>query len=453
MPYSDSKLAHASIKKGSGVKAAKSCIVAVSALPLLAAPVPVMAQAEHNIEADWKAAAEAQALRPTFVRDVDHVDPPLSLHEVNDRNASEGERDAQIWMRELQRPCDGSTDKPAVCLTILGPQDRPLGTPVTVKIDWRNLPDDAGLALTLANAAPAELRWHYVGLTGPILLSPLPLSGDGSQTLEWAGTAIGCDPTDFPRWCEGVATGRYILRATLYDTSKFSFLGYSRPTPADRAKRVLAQAESSAFTLSGTHDLNLLLRQSSRHLARQLAYRGFRTTDYVQSLLEHHATNPIAWGPQQSCTTLELLPPLAGQMDACIPTVLIDRNGLRARPDDVTYWGTFGFADGVLPQENAEIAARRAVIDRYGGQTDVIGYPYDLPPQADGIKAPIPSWRSIGVREVSYLPENGGRWLFSMDANLQAADNGDITQNEVFVRVAQDGTACMMQQRDSETCL
>lgn len=424
-----------------------------AAAMLLATPVGLAAQPASGDEKEWKAAAEAQSLRPEFVRNVDGIGPPLTDSEIRRRDAREQEEDEANWSGGTQRPCDGSTSEPAVCLTVLGAAERPLGEPVKVQIDWRNLPDDAGLYLELTRAAPAGLRWRYVGLAGPIVLDPIPLSGSGSQVLEWSGTGIGCDPTDFPMWCEGVASGHYMLRGTLFDTSDFHFLGHRRPTEASKTKSVIARSQSGAFSLSGTPDLHNLLIQSSQYLARELAHRGLRTRNYVHELLDHNAAAPITWGPQLSCATLELLPPLTSQMDACIPTSTIDDYGISAQSEDLTFWSTYGFAEGVLPEDEAEVVARHAVMDRYRGQTEYLGYPYHISKLPDDRKPDImPSWLNIHVSDVAYMPEGGGYWLFSMDANLHAAGGDDIDMNDMFVRVANDGSACLMDERDSDIC-
>lgn len=406
------------------------------------------AQTDRNDAKDWKAEAEAIALRPSYIRDVDQPTIPLTQMEQNRRREIEEQLEYEWWRSDLQRPCDGSTDKPAICVSIEGPEKRPLGTPVTLRIQWQNLSSDKGLVLQLTNAAPLGLRWRYSGRTGPIILEPITLTGSGTQTVEWNGTAIGCDPTDYPQWCEDVEAGRYTVRATVYEQAGFAILGYVSPEARERGNAI-AQGQSAIFSLTGEPDLSYLLRSDTRGVTRHFAAQGFLIPHYTQRLLKHNEGKKSVWGPNLICTSLDLLAPLTGTLDACIPTVSVDKDGISAQTSDLSYWGKANLVPGLIPQEDAETAARKVVADAYRDQVEVIGYPFSYPRNADGKQGKLPSWLSLGVRDVAYRPEQGGFWLFELDPTVHGADDS-ITSHSEYVRVGRDGKGCLLPSRGDD---
>ena len=410
---------------------------------------PTLAQNGHTDSKDWKAEAEAITLRPTYARNVSRREAEPSRGEIEQRRQDAVKREEEFWRAGLQRPCDNSSRKPAICVAIEGPQERPLGMPVTVQVKWQNISDDAGLYLELINAAHPALRSSYIGRTGPIILKPIRLTGNGFQNITWNSTSIGCDPTDFPTWCDGVEQGRYIIRATLYEKADFAILGYVRPEAMQRGNAV-AQSQSTEFGLTGMPDMSNVLMRDQRGLTWHLASQGFYIVNYTNRLLKHNEGKKAAWGPERTCTTIELIPPLTGTLDACIPTVRVDRYGISAAPYDVTYWGNIRFVDGLVSEEAAEVAALKAIADKYRKQVPVVGYPYTYPKDANGEKQKLPDHVNIKVRQAEYRPEKGGFWLFELAPTINRNNNDNITTYYEYVRVERDGKVCILPQTDGD---
>lgn len=379
--------------------------------------------------------------------------------ERSTRMASEAERrrqaeigyEARYRSHSLRSGCDAPVEpeRPRVCVTVSGTTAVPKGDRLRYRVEWRDVPAGAGLIVTLERAAPVGERWRYAGITGPVQLFTIPVSGSGARDLEWSGREIGCAPADAPTWCDGVEIGAYTLTATILDLPDYNFLGW----PDRRPYRPLTWAKSAPFSIDGALDLGSLLNKRQAvtdYLRRRL---GFFVPHYDRTILDRPL--PAAHsGASGYCAGIELRLPLQGVLTACLPQRSIDRHGVRATGDDLVFSGAIGYRKGLIAQDRAEAVARRIAVQGHENVAHYFGRPdmRQVRAQYGEEAAKERTWLETTLIEPNYRHEVGGYWLFLMHNRLHTI-GGSLAgiDAKLLVKVEPDGTGCLIDHRSTAT--
>ncbi len=285
------------------------------------------------------------------------------------RRAAEIERERQIWLPEIVTPCgrNRSDTRPAICVERSGPERRPLGTSVTLRLKWRNLPEGAYIRLWVRNGAAAGERWQYAGPNGAIVPDFAASAPSGTTVLQWDGKSTWCAPADLPMLCDNGEIGTYVVRAAiLTGTDPF---WPSWPARNPKPVQWLAVSETAPIAFSGNPRIfdnvpNVVFGPVNGPL-RSLVPESY----LIQSSRQDPPARLGAWrsGWTSWCRTIILAEPYSGTPELCFPNSRLDQYGLKLRPWDIFAQGSIGIAPGVMPpgeaRERAQIAAFRRVAD------------------------------------------------------------------------------------------
>ena len=327
------------------------------------------------------------------------------------------------------------------------------GTQITFEVEHRNLPPGAGLVLALVRDVPADEAHLYQGATGPLTLRPQPVAGDQRTVFEWNGRDVACAPADAPTWCPA-DVGRYRVHARVFDRSDFALVGWPDRTP----RTLLAESVSAPFVLTGAPDLEPLERQLRSSAVQHVAERLF-----LQQGAPLAATEPItraltpSGAPRRSgdgfCVDYDAAAPFRGRLRACAGPQVLTEAGLRVRPADISTSGEVGWAQGVLPFQQARAAALAAADAAYLSRVRFREQPTPvqagMPPGAD-----FQAWSRANPLATTYLDSGVMDWAYRTDANAWAFLVSEVMAggqddapgrfaDKVLVRVDGAGRACI----------
>lgn len=380
-------------------------------LAVLAASVGACG-AERPVDPDAPPAREGAGLR--LDEQNHYVPPPFPAAEPFTDHAALRTLDPVLQSDRLSVTVEGTTFQP--------------GGRLRLTVRYRDIPAGAGLKLELVRDVGLEVRHLFPGDTGPLDIRLTPVSGNGEQSVGWTASEVACAPTDLPIMCGPVTAGRYRIQATIYERSDFLTVGWPpRPMPT-----IVAEAHSAPFRITGPAQL-AAFEPSMRRVALQYAKAsagtiGWRDTSERPLLALDGAITASRRG---ICAEWVAQPPMAGRVITCAPTTAVGPEGLRVGSDEIAARGSITWASGVIPYEEAVLAALALARPPYlkrmrpgeGTRLDV-----SLPESA--FRSDLGSW-VIGVSMV----ESGG-----------AGSLADRLHEEVTVCVnAQTGAAHIVQ--------
>lgn len=225
---------------------------------------------------------------------------------------------------------------------------------IRLSVRYRGVPAGAGLKLELVRDVGLEARGLFPGYTGPLDIRLTPVSGNGERSFGWTASEVACAPTDLPMMCGPVTAGRYRIQATLYERSDFLTVGWPpRPMPA-----IVAEAHSEPFRITGPAQI-AAFEPSMRRVALQYAKASVGTIGW-RDTSEHPLLaldGAITASRRGICAEWVAQPPMAGRVITCAPTTAIGPEGLRVGSDEITARGSITWASGVIPYEEAILAA------------------------------------------------------------------------------------------------
>jgi hypothetical protein len=375
--------------------------------------------------------------------------------------AEEARERAQILANELeedrlnraaapQSRCDGARggNGPEICIRLLG--GGPVGKwqRVRIAVRWRNLPAGAGLAVRLQRDVPAGERAWLQGATGPVMLSPLAVSGNGSRVLDWDASQTGCAPADAPTWCP-TEIGRYRLNAMVFDRADFALLGWPDPNPP----RAIVQGNSPGFAIAGEPDWNELGRAMEQRARLSL---NARHADRQNAPLR--PLGGITHEESGYCGRFAPPVPLEGEIIVCAAPETVSAAGFRVEPNRLEVTGAVRQAAGTIDQVAAEAAARATgeqpylprVRFRHQPSMSDAGFPGGDPSafliwsRANPLAT---TYLSDDVMAVRYRIEEGGYWLFVLSEIMAGGQDNAPGRfaDKVLVRVDHRARACVVE--------
>jgi hypothetical protein len=386
-----------------------------------------------------------------------------------DRRSSELREEA-AWERIQSTPCAdfGVGAAPQLCIEYLGPPTIAIGTSVTYRVRWRNLPTDAYIRVWSRNAARAGQRWKYMGAYGAISPETLGGKASGDERVSWDGRSIYCAPADAPMMCDTGEVGQYVLRAAIMTGSDPFWPSWPERNPVPVVR--YARSETAPFTLDGPPQPVAIKGQYRTHpygrdivetLSKALP-EGSVTDWYVKRRIDR-------LGPWQQrmfayCARLDLDAPFSGSLDLCFPRRKRDANGIALAPGDFTASGDARLAPGILSAKTAKTMAtayaigltnRQATYPAYPAESDMVrmlfrdvkrydgGY-HDLRNAARDAKLTY-----VDVNQPWATMRTDDReswWLVEAGLRIQTID-GPTTRDfgRISLRVDHDGRVCRVE--------
>lgn len=374
------------------------------------------------------------------------------------------------WEQVRSTPCAdfGVGTAPQLCIEYVGPPTITIGTPVTYRVRWRNLPAGGYIRVWSRNAAPAGERWKYMGAYGAVSPETLGGKASGDVRVSWDGRSIYCAPADGPMMCDAGEVGRYVLRAAIMTGSDPFWPSWParNPVPVER----YARSETASFTLEGlpqpvTSDDRFRMHPYRRDIIEAL--NAALPKDTVNSWYVEDRIDRL--GPWQKhlfsyCTSLALDAPLSGSLDVCFPRRKRDTNGIALAPGDFTASGNARLLPGILGANTAKAMAkayaigltnRQATYPAYPGESDMVrtlfrdvklydgGY-QDLRDAARDAKLTY-----VEVDQPTAILQTEGRgswWLVEAGLRIQTIDGPTIKDfGHIWLRVDHDGRVCRVE--------
>lgn len=297
-----------------------------------------------------------------------------------DRRSSELREEA-TWKQVRSTPCAdfGVGAAPQLCIEYVGSPTIAIGTPVTYRVRWRNLPAGAYIRVWSRNAAPAGQRWKYMGAYGAV--SPETLGGEasGDERVSWDGRSIYCSPLDAPTMCDNGEVGRYVLRAAIMTGSDPFWPSWPLRNPVPVTH--YARSETAPFTLDGPPQPVALDGRYRRHPYRHEIIETLNKALPEDTVANWYVERRIdRLGPWQQgmfayCARLALDAPLSGSLDLCFPRRQRDANGIALAPGDFTASGDARLSPGILGAKTAKTMARAYAIGLTNRQATYPAYP------------------------------------------------------------------------------
>lgn len=298
-----------------------------------------------------------------------------------DRSAAELASE-RLWEEAASTPCVefGLGAGPQVCIEHLGQPSAQIGTPVTYRVRWRNLPDGAYIRIWSRNAAAPGRRWAYLGAQGAVAPQALGGAPAGDVRASWDGRSAYCAPSDLPMMCDIGEIGRYVLRAAIMTGSDPFWPSWPpiKPVPVVR----LARSETRPFTLkgppqpvtvSGTYRAHAATPEIIEAIQAAVPKGALGTDWYVQRRISR--LQPWLAKGRNYCARLDLDAPLTGAVDVCFPQSRRDANGIALRPGDMVAHSKARLAKGLLPADEAKAKATAYALAMTGGRATFATYP------------------------------------------------------------------------------
>jgi hypothetical protein len=307
------------------------------------------------------------------------------------------------------------------------------GEPVTVTISHQRMPRPASVVVTLLADHPYVPGGERL-VTGPLVMESIPLKGAGRTTVVWDGRRVACAPGDMPQWCDGVDIGRYRIRASVYDTGRFTTVGW----PPWRRPKLLAEADSPALYLEGSPDFSRLHSPMTAVAARWAREKlGIdRVKTYAATWSELKAASPVLHGPDGYCMKFDVAPPATGRVTVCAPDSILSRDGLRTSMTGMSASGRLGWRWGVVDYQGAIAAALRVASPKY----------FDRVRSRDqSAPGPRGTYLMDVVQDIRFRPDLNV-WLVEV-AEIEAGGNlpeSERFTDRVLVQVGAGGMACVI---------
>lgn len=373
------------------------------------------------------------------------------------RRMAELEHERRTWLPESITPCGQpqTTARPTICVERIGSANRQLGTPVELKLTWRNLPRGAYIRLWVISGAPAGNRWQYAGPSGAIIPDFEATDRSGATVLRWDGKSTWCAPADAPMLCDNAEIGEYVVRAgILTGTDPF---WPSWPDRNPRPVNWLALSETAPIIFTGNPRV-------FDHVARTSfgpVNGPLRSLVPESYLIQSSGQLPTArlgnWrsGRMSWCRTVILSAPYSGMPELCFPSSRIDRYGLKLRPWDVYAQGSIGIAQGVMPpgeaRERAQLAAFHLVSDRARFITRreaEKAAPERSHPNSNDATNRAVTW-SRQDQIYAYFHQERGRsyWIVTLNQSIGTLNYEEYLTpwESLMYRVDMDGRTCLLQ--------
>jgi hypothetical protein len=372
------------------------------------------------------------------------------------------------WEEAAETPCAGfgRGSAPQLCIEHLGPDSAAIGTPVTYRVRWRNLPDRAYIRVWSRNAALAGKRWAYMGPQGAIAQQSLGDAPAGDVRAIWDGRSIYCAPADAPMMCDAGEVGRYVLRAAIMTGSDPFWPSWPPMNPVPVVRH--ARSETRPFTLHGPPQPVTVPASFRSHPARAEIVDAIRAalpegalgTDwYVQRRIDR--LQPWVAKSRDYCARLELDAPLEGSVSVCFPQARRDTNGIALRPGDIVAHSQARLVKGLLRADDAKAKASAYAIRMTGGRTRFSTYPTEqelvrvLHPDRKTYDGSYQGLRN-GARDAgltfvdvnqpwpSFRQEPGGSWwLVELGLSIQTIDGPRVRDwGRLALRVDHNGHVC-----------
>jgi hypothetical protein len=364
----------------------------------------------------------------------------------DDRRYSEAERQytAERWPTDSETRCSAKADNVHPCLRIEAPSQATKGTLTPYVVTWSAMPPGTKLEIWLESTAPVGDRWRY-GQFGPIQIpeAAREIVNRGSRNLAWNGKACRPPGGDVIMPCETVNPGQFLLtaRATTW--------------AATNRTQIVGWAQSEALQLDGAPDIAYL----TYPWPKLRGGLGF----FLPHNFFHERAMPVRRRGKQWCSTVALPPPLAGNLDVCLPPDLVNAYGIRAKPEDLTFAGNYRLVPGIIAPDRAEIIAHRLANSLFEHEVDTTDLRniFDYEKWLDNRSRPSSEVNALKrlkfleseVKIAIYRPVNGGYWLFEVYEHPSYFRNGEegapeLSWETVLVKVEHGGNACVVDRRD-----
>lgn len=357
----------------------------------------------------------------------------------------------------------GSGRQPQLCLERVSAASVPFGSPIELRLRWRNLGAGQRIRVRVTSAAPVGRRYLYSGPNGAITSETFGGTASGDQRIVWDGKSIYCAPADAPMMCDAGDVGRFQIEALAFSGDD-PFWPSWRPTHPVPTRFVL-RSDTPQLEFTGLPRPIGRGRSLSSFNADQ-AFRDALPSDLAGSdFLSWKVVDqspPVYETFASYCSDYQVPEPLEGRLTLCFPKSARDRYGLKLRAGDISVHGDVRMAAGVIPAKDAKSIANRAAASFLRGKVVFDHYPTDAElkrfgPQPRDRKdwyteeqeAPQKAW---GQRIV-YLQQDqtmahylGGRqWLVSVDQVAR-----DLTQGlrsdfiTYYYRIGSDRRPCLV---------
>lgn len=371
------------------------------------------------------------------------------------------ERFLKEWPPELSTSCadlDRPGNRPVICIRRISSESYTKGEAIAADIEWKNLPQGAGLMVHLLHDVSPDLQHDYLGPQGPMEQHARPLKQSGSMRFKWAGTGFPCAPTDFPMIChDPIEVGRYRLHAKVHATTKVvAVRGLAPyPTPAERTERsateTVIHTASAPFEVTGTPDLHHVTRAINwaaieRYMsggAGPLTSSSFLSGDLKGGGLELRARLG------RLCSNIPAKPPWRSTLEGCVLTRDVqDAVGVKRDVQQglVTLTGDLTLMPNAMPEGRAFDQASLAAARQLGPRMRGLKFGKYLEGDRD-----LP-YISYDRGERAYRPDLGGIWYIEITAILAGGsaavrrDYPDIAER-FLVRVEKSGESCVIATR------
>jgi hypothetical protein len=386
-----------------------------------------------------------------------------SAQEQKERASAERKAEAKFTALPVSPCADfGKGSGPQLCIELASAETVPLGSPVELRLRWRNLAAGQQIRLRVTSAAPVGTRYAYSGPQGAITSETFAGTPNGEQLIRWDGKSVYCAPADAPMMCDSGDVGRFRIEALLYTGDDPFWPSWPPMHPVPTHYLLRSEAPEVEFTgppaitrgsRYGGPGLNRALIEA---IPADLAGNGFLSWNLP-------AQNPPVYETLFSyCSDYRVPEPLEGHISLCISKSARDRYGVKVGRDDISISKHVRMASSFIPAKDAKAIAERAAAAFLKGTILFDHYPTDAelkrfgPQPGDRAdwysnmqEAAQKAWES----RIVYLQQNQtladyvgkGAWLVSVDqvaADLGQQRHGDFIT--YYYRIGSDRRPCLV---------
>jgi hypothetical protein len=227
--------------------------------------------------------------------------------------------------------------KPSIKIVWPGSTKIRKGDSVTFSVEWANLPE--GTAIDLQVVPDLAGKEEYAERIGPAFLmqSPESITGSaGKLAFSWTEQRYACAPLDAPMWCSPLEIGHYRIKAIIHERPFGRCIG--RCSPRDPPTAAIASVLSERVEVFGRPDTSsiggLLEAAALKHVTQQLkvVWPGTASANRYftpSSPVEHRMTWLAAVHGDRWCQTFSAVPPLQGEVKACLPGKVMGPFGVK----------------------------------------------------------------------------------------------------------------------------
>jgi len=335
----------------------------------------------------------------------------------------------------------GSGRSPQLCIERLTPESVALGSPVALRLRWRNLSPDQLIRLRVTSAAPLGTRFRYSGPQGAITAQTFGRASAGDERITWDGKSLYCAPADAPMMCDAGNVGRFQIEALAFTGDDPFWPSWPPVHPVPTKFVVRSEALPIEFTgipvivrPFGGINLN---RAFDGMIPPDLAGTGVTPWKLIEQAPPVYATFAYY------CSDYRLPEPLQGTASLCVPKSARDLYGIKIRTEDFSVSGRPSMATGVIPARDAKAIAERAAAAFLRGKVMFDHYPED----ADRARAARPRAEIVYLQQdqtnAQYLGERS--WLVSVDQVARDLAQGLRSDfMTYYYRIGSDRRPCLI---------